>query len=142
MSPDRLCEVGSDAFWRQPCHRKSHLQLLEQVPKLTPILGVPFFTTSLLCLDWLHICDLGVAKEFLGSSLKIFCGKLEGNFEEQCRKMYLRMKTWYNLHDVQSRLDQFKPSMLVQSGKPWPKLRAQGKAELWFPSFYNFLKNC
>eukprot|EP00438_Fugacium_kawagutii_P013531 Skav220790 [mRNA] locus=scaffold116:29192:30212:- [translate_table: standard] len=37
---------------------------------IAPLLGIPFFDLSMLALDWLHIVDLGIAQQFLGSTFK------------------------------------------------------------------------
>ena len=126
MTPDRIREVALDAFWRLPENRKSHWQALTCLPQRSPLVGVPFFDLDILQLDWLHIMDLGVTQQFLGSTFKILCSKLPGaSLEAQCRELHVRMKYFYRVNETASKLDVLKPTMLQAAGKPYPKLRAK-----------------
>eukprot|EP00438_Fugacium_kawagutii_P001432 Skav205003 [mRNA] locus=scaffold3521:139180:139926:- [translate_table: standard] len=100
------------------------------VPTISPLFGCPFFHISMVTLDWLHVVDLGVSLDFAGSILKYLCdNKLHGTQDERYRDMHHRMQLYYHAFDVQSRLDQFKPSMLVKTSRgqnaKYPKLRAK-----------------
>lgn len=61
--------VGLEAPWRG--ERTSHWQLLHKWRQdgiqPSPIMAVPFFTSSIFQLDWLHVMDIGVACDFFGN---------------------------------------------------------------------------
>ena len=130
MVPGNLKEVAKSASWRMLASRKDHWQCLQQVKSVSPLFGVPFFHIDLISLDWLHVVDLGVSLDFLGSFFKYLIDqKLTGTVAEKYQHFYSRMQLFYHGHDIKSRLDQFKPSMLLNTSDgskiKFPKLRAK-----------------
>eukprot|EP00438_Fugacium_kawagutii_P002876 Skav222170 [mRNA] locus=scaffold3048:191879:195206:+ [translate_table: standard] len=121
-TPDRVIEVSAFPTRKQ----KTSWEAIAQMPARSPLLGIPFFDLSMLVLDWLHIVDLGIAQQFLGSTFKHIAKKIpERNFELQCKALHIKMKFFYRSNDIASKLDMLKPSMIQAQGKPWPKLRAK-----------------
>ena len=130
MVPGKLKEVGTSASWRMLANRKNHWQSLQQLKSVSPLFGAPFFHIDLITLDWLHIADLGISLDFLGSFFKYLIDqKLTGTVAEKYQHFHTRMQLFYQGHDTQSRLDQFKPSMLLSTSDgskvKFPKLRAK-----------------
>ena len=94
------------------------------------VFGAPFFHIDLISLDWLPRVDLGISLDFIGSFFKYpIDQKLTGTVAEKYQHFYSRMQLFYQGHDIQSRLDQFKPSMLLNTSDgskvKFPKLRAK-----------------
>ena len=111
MVPGNLKEVGKSASWRMLANRKNHWQSLQQVKSVSPLFGVPFFHIDLISLDWPHVVDLGISLDFIGSFFKYLIDqKLTGTVAEKYQLFYSRMQLFYQGHDIQSRLDQFKPA--------------------------------
>lgn len=116
------------APWR--VQRLTHWQLIERMLlagiAVSPLFDAPFLTTACFLLDWLHVFDLGVTPNFLGSMLLLIQKKYPGrNIALRCNAMYADLDQWYVDNDVESKLDQLTPSMLKPSKKP-PHLRGKG----------------
>ena len=109
----------------QPEARRSSWQALLAAPKISPLFGSPFVDAVALQLDWLHVVDIGICLQFLGSIFKYFVSKIPGSIEEQTRELFKLTVDVYNSNDCQSRLDELKPSMVKDPKKPFPKLRAK-----------------
>ena len=109
----------------QPEARKSSWQALLAAPKISPLFGSPFVDADTLQLDWLHVVDIGICLQFLGSIFRYFLSKFPGSIEEQTRELFKLMVDFYNSNDCQNRLDELKPSMVKDPKKPFPKLRAK-----------------
>ena len=92
MVPGNLKEVGTAALWRMLANRKNHWQSLQQLKSVSPLFVVPFFHVDLITLDWLHISDLGISLDFLGSFFKYLIDqKLTGTVAEKYQHVYTRM---------------------------------------------------
>lgn len=121
-TPDRVIAVSEFPSRYQ----KTNWEAIAQLPARSPLLGIPFFDLSMLVLDWLHIVDLGISQQFLGSTFKHIAKKIpERSFELQCKALHSKMKFFYRSTEVSSRLDMLKPTMIQAAGKPFPKLRAK-----------------
>ena len=93
----------------------------------SPLLSAPFFSLAMVQLDWLHIADIGITLELLGSVFFYVIGhKLPGNQAAACKELFSLMKAYYDTNSVASQLTEVKPSTLKSQGKPFPKLRAKG----------------
>ena len=129
MTPAKISEVNSQSFWRQPANRKNHWQAVAALDKVSPVLGFPFFHMDMIQLDWLHIMDIGVTLQWLGSIFAFLLSKLPGRSkDENCKLLHQRMKQYYKDFAVDSQIPLLKLSMLYkdQSKKvSFPKLRAK-----------------
>ena len=131
MTPDKIHEVSSSSWWRQAHNRKNHWAAVAALDKATPLLGVPFFDMSIICLDWLHIMDIGVSLHWLGSVFVLLSEKLPGNnVDQRCKALHLRMKNYYKEYGIDSQMPLLKASMLYKdkkksSSSASPKLRAK-----------------
>lgn len=106
MTPDRINENDSNAFWRHD--RRTHWQVLERILKqdykLSPIFDFPFFKISLMQLDWLHIVDLGVALDFIGGLFHMLLPKLGRNQKEQVQTLHSKLHKFYRETNCSSRI--------------------------------------
>ena len=57
MTPAQIFEVNSQSSW----------QAVAALDKISPVVGFPFFHMDMIQLDWLHIMDIGVTLQWLGS---------------------------------------------------------------------------
>lgn len=122
----RDCSLSAD--WRS--QRLTHWQLLarfqEQGIHISPLFDCPFLRSNCFQLDWLHVADLGVSANFLGSLLLLFQTKYPGNnIGTRCSEMYLDLNQWYVDNGIESKLDQLTPLML-KPAKGFPHLRGKG----------------
>ncbi|CAE7280589.1 unnamed protein product, partial [Symbiodinium sp. CCMP2592] len=122
---DAFKRVSGEAAWMQPEHRKTPWQALMAAPSISPIFATPYVGTECIQMDWLHVVDIGIALQFLGSIMKYFCSKFEGTFDEQVREMFRCILEFYDVQAVEYRLDHLKPSMIKDPKKKFPKLRAK-----------------
>ena len=77
--------------------------------------------------DWLHVCDLGVASDFLGNFLFLLSSKFPGETHTaRVAAMWRHIQEWYKTHKVENRLDNLYPTMLKKNANAPPKLRAKG----------------
>ncbi|CAE7839939.1 unnamed protein product [Symbiodinium sp. CCMP2592] len=125
IKPEDIREVSGEAAWMQPEHRKTPWQALMAAPSISPIFATPYVGTECIQMDWLHVVDIGIALQFLGSIMKYFCSKFEGTFDEQVREMFRCILEFYDVQAVEYRLDHLKPSMIKDPKKKFPKLRAK-----------------
>ena len=134
VTPARVDEVSRESSWLQPAHRKSPWQALLAAPKVSPLFSAPFVGVDCIQMDWLHVVDIGVALQFLGSLFKVFMAKFPGNADEQSRQLFRLIQDYYVSSNAHSRLDELKPSMIKDPKKKFPKLRAKaGEARCLVP---------
>lgn len=131
VTPEGIRDSSLQASWRQPEERLSHWQLVERMlssgKTLSPLLSAPSFRTSCFLLDWLHCADLGITSDFLGNFLWLLLDKMPGNNKtEQCQRLFLKIKAYYQRHKCDSRLDELTLPMLRKEASVPPKLRAKG----------------
>ena len=125
IKPQDIQEVSFEAAWMQPEHRKTPWQALMAAPCISPIFATPYVGTECIQMDWLHVVDIGIALQFLGSLMKYFCSKFAGTFDEQVRDMFRCILEFHDVQSVEYRLDHLKPSMIKDPTKKFPKLRAK-----------------
>ena len=65
IKPTEIDQVSWDSDWLQ--HRKSHWDAVCAMPRKSSLLSAPFFSLAMVQLDWLHIADIGITLELLGS---------------------------------------------------------------------------
>lgn len=127
-TPGTYKDCSSTADWRT--QRLDHWALmarfLERGIDISPIFDCPFLKSTCFLMDWLHVADLGITPNFLGSLLLLLLTKFPGqNSMQRCFSMYGDLSQWYKDHGTESKLDQLTPSMLKSSKKP-PHLRGKG----------------
>ena len=92
---------------------------------MSPLCSIPFVTTSVIRIDWLHVADQGVSANFLGSLFLMFLEKLPGRSQqEQLSELFYKIKGFYLQAKCESRLQDLTLNMLKKSGKT-PKLRGR-----------------
>ena len=118
-------DVGLDAGWR--AQRLSHadviMRMVAQGHSVNPLFSIPWLTTVVLKLDWLHCCDQGVAADFLGNCFLLLSTKLLGRSQkDRVSALWGLIKEWYRANRVTDQLQNLTYSMLKQPDRP-PKLR-------------------
>ncbi|CAE6955397.1 unnamed protein product [Symbiodinium sp. CCMP2592] len=117
-----LLEIRGDwAFFKQ----EDSVAGTHGCPCTSPIFAAPYVGTECVQMDWLHVVDIGIALQFLGSIMKYFCSKFQGTFDEQVREFFRCILEFYDVQAVEYRLDHLKPSMIKGLKKKFPKLRAK-----------------
>ena len=73
-------EVHSSANWRRSTMTHSDVihRIVQQGYQLSPLLEAPWVHTGIFRMDWLHVCDLGVAADFLGNFFNYILSLLPG----------------------------------------------------------------
>lgn len=127
ITTDHLGQCGARAPWKEPANRLTHADTMLRIWKKGQVVshfwGMPFFHTGLVCIDWLHTCDLGVSPLFLGSLFTLVLERIGGDKQEALQVLWQKMKAFYKETSCESRLNTLKLSML--KGKNCPKLRAK-----------------
>jgi hypothetical protein len=88
---------------------------------------MPFFSSNVFKIDWLHTMDLGCAAEWIGNLFNHVLPKLPGNSSaDKCKHLFLLIKSYYDRHpEAPAQYNNLVPTMFRQ-GKKGFKLR--GKA--------------
>jgi hypothetical protein len=120
--------VGEGASWRTD--RLTHLQLLEKILAngipISPLLLVPWCSSAIFRVDWLHAADQGVTADWLGHLFKLLISRLDGaSVSSRTAAFWLRLQNWYKVRKIEDRLQNLVPTM-IQQPKKAPKLRASG----------------
>ena len=121
--------VGLDAPWR--AERRSYWQLLEmwrqQAILPSPIIGAPWFSSSVFQLDWLHVMDIGVTLDFLANAFLVLLRHYpQSTMRERTHALFRSIQEYYTSEKIDSILETLTPKMLQQHGSQPPKLRARG----------------
>lgn len=128
-SKAQLREFDLSASWRSS--RLTHSALLlrchQKGVKPSPIFWMPFFSSNVFKIDWLHTMDLGCAAEWIGNLFNHVLPKLPGNSSaDKCKHLFLLIKSYYDRHpEAPAQYNNLVPTMFRQ-GKKGFKLR--GKA--------------
>ena len=120
--------VDDAAPWRQ--NRLDHGAFLDRLRlkgvEPSPIFGSPGFRSSCFKPDWLHVVDLGVACDFLGNFLLLLSRRFPGAVHKtRVGSMWEDIQQWYQVNEVENRLDNLYPSMIQANARSPPKLRAK-----------------
>ena len=87
------------------------------------MLTAPWVVTKIFRMDWLHVCDLGVAADFIGNFfhevLELFPG---GSKKERCARLFQETLAYYDAYDVADRFDTLLPTFFEPKEGPY-KLR-------------------
>jgi hypothetical protein len=93
---------------------------------MSPLFGAPGVTSAIFLFDWLHAVDQGVTADFLGNIMTMFLEKEIGRSKEiRCQKLFLRIREYYTVHKIESRLPTLKLTMMMKKAGSKPKLRAK-----------------
>ena len=120
--------VDETASWRHG--RLGHWDFVERLRSKglepSPLFETPGLTTSCFKPDWLHVCDLGVACDFLGNFLVLLSKEFPGTTHKaRVGAMWQHIQGWYKDKAVENRLDNLYPTMLQAKASVPPKLRAK-----------------
>ena len=139
VTPSEIKHTASDASWRRPERRMTHWMLVRRMQEgdagISPLFSLPFFSSGVFKIDWLHVADLGVACDFLGNLFMMVLPKMEGaSVAARVRSLYRRIRSFYERADSESRLDDLTFLMIRKSAASPPKLRAKaGEARALVP---------
>ena len=124
-----LLSTGHGARMFSEDQRLGHWDLLARLQEtgrlLSPIFACPFFVSDCFRLDWLHICDKGVAPWFLSGLFTVTLTlKAWGqNKQERLKALWLMLQTFYQEEKVADRINVLKDTMIDK------KLASLGAAE-------------
>ena len=95
--------MGEDASWRTD--RLTHTQLLEKIlangVPISPLLQVPWCSSAIFRVDWLHAADQGVTADWLGHLFKLLITKIPGaNISKRTATFWLRLQNWYKVRKI------------------------------------------
>ena len=78
-----------------------------------------------ILIDWLHAVDLGVGQVIIGNLFNEICELLPGSArQDRVDALWQKLREWYKLHKVPSKLDGLTPEMIKQPQKQ-NKLRSK-----------------
>ena len=124
----RLC--GSSAPWRQPGQRltsEDWLQNCRDSGVFPALFTLPWFSTDHICIDWLHVVDLGVFGDMHGRSwMDMFVEQEGATLVAKCAARWANICEWYNIFKYPARLDDLTIDMFRPAANKPPKLRAKG----------------
>jgi len=126
-TPDTMQEVGADAVWRSQRYEANEFHKMQQDRgiKPCPLWSVPGIDVSIIHLDWLHACDLGIGADICGNIFKAVMPFLEGsNQEKRIQSLWREIKQWYSANMVESKIDKLCASHFLKEKKS-PKLSAK-----------------
>ena len=100
-------DVGSNASWRT--RPKTHIQLIADIISrglsVSPLFAVPWVTSSIFRVDWLHCADLGVAADYLGNLFWSALPKLPGRSrKERVSVLWGEVQAFYKTYNVCDKL--------------------------------------
>lgn len=123
---------SSDATWRQQRITGPEFLRSLQTQDLAPstIFSCPGLRMEHVVLDWLHIVDLGIGQDLLGSffsEITLGLGNcLDGsNRKERTHSLLMKIKAFYKEHGTTCKINELIPDMFLRKGAA-PKLRAKG----------------
>lgn len=120
---------SANAQWRKRRKQFDHflVELRKKGIAVSPLFSAPGFEIFMIVLDWLHIVDLGIAQDLIGSLFaELIRGALCPGTKDQCLKaLWGKLLQFYKTHKTPSRLDMLKEEMFERNGKA-PKLKAKG----------------
>ena len=125
---DNSYKDGSGAAnWRH--NRKPWHVFLQEIKdsglNLSPLCSAPGFEVFMIVLDWLHIVDLGIAQDLIGSLFAEYIRDGPATKKDNLKELWGRLLTFYREMKVPCRLDNLTEEMFQRSGKA-PKLHAKG----------------
>ena len=115
-SSQKALDVGTKAPWR--LRPKSRYELLADIidrgHRISPIFEVPWVSSKIFRVDWLHAVDLGVAADWLGNVFWMLAlEKLPGhNIGERVSALWIEMQQSYRDHNIDDYLGNLAPSMI------------------------------
>ena len=132
-----LCEANRDdvpfsdfslsAAWRKKRRSATSLfaRLREQGIPRSPLFGCPGFHVSMVVIDLLHACDLGVSQVALGNLFYELLPTVGSVRAEQVANLWAKIKTYYRNGNAPSQIQTLTLEMIRLPNKG-PKLRTKG----------------
>ena len=111
-------ESGPESPWLQAANRLEHFQCLERIledeGELSPFWSFPWARVQCLRLDWLHVCDQGIAPVYLGGLFHlVLSDKTVGqNVEQRCEWLWRQVQNFYTLHATKDKLHNLTVKMI------------------------------
>ena len=91
----------------------------KQIPALFPAPGLQI---DCFAIDWLHACDLGVARDFLGNLISFLLDRFPGASKDKRLSSVCRsMQSFYRRYSADNRLDNFDYGMPRKNDKKQTK---------------------
>lgn len=120
-------DFGLSAAWRRsrrtPASFFRH-QELQGISK-SPLFNCPGFLLSMVVIDMLHACDLGVAQIALGNLFFEIMPSLGRNRTVQVKELWGKIRAYYEWSKPSTRLQGLTLEMIKRPGKK-PKLKLKG----------------
>ena len=98
-------------------------RILSEGHQVSPLFQVPWVTSDIFRIDWLHCADQGISADFLGNLFVMLREKCEGrNLALRTNDLWQKIQKFYRDEKVEARLTNLVPTMIKQDQKK-PKLR-------------------
>ena len=128
VKPNGFRDTSLGAAWRRD--RLDHwgflARLRHQGRSVSPLFFAPGIRLECWKIDWLHVCDLGVAADFIGQMLTYLAAKMPGSTKERrMQALWQRVQALYREFPSDRNLDGLTENMLSPSARA-PKLRGHG----------------
>ena len=117
---------SSTAPWRTGA-RKNWQDVVQAIlrsgQRVNPLLMCAYVNLQVCRIDWLHAADMGVAADFMGSTLWLLQRKLpQPNQKERVAALWDQISAWYVAEEVNDRIRTLTVTM-IKRDKKWPKLK-------------------
>ena len=94
-------------------HGECMLRMRQNRGRINPIFGAPGVTAEIFRMDWLHVADLGITPEFIGSFIAEVIEFFPGtNQKERCASLYEQILAHYEEEGVEDRFDKLLPTFI------------------------------
>jgi len=136
IKPDEVQQVGRDAAWRgqRNSHNDLMLRILRNGCSISTIFKVPWISSSIFRIDWLHCADLGCTADFMGNLLHLISKKFPG------RNHDLRVKALWQ-RTVQH-IFMYSLDMTPRKGNPRRRTPTQEIVDLLVPYLRVYVNIC
>ena len=97
--------------------------ILRTGPRVNPLLMLAYVNHQVCRIDWLHAADMGVAADFMGSTLWLLQRKLpQPTQKERVAALWDQISKWYVAKGITDRIRTLTVTM-IKRDKKWPKLK-------------------
>ena len=77
-------------------HGECIARMLRNRGKVSPLLQAPWVKSAIFRFDWLHVCDIGVAADFIGNFFKVVLEFFPGaNKKERSAELFEQAVEFY-----------------------------------------------
>jgi hypothetical protein len=104
--------------------------------QINALFDSPGFTVDMAGIGVLHCVDLGVTAAVVGHIMWKYLQQMpRRKLEIKVQRLWLKLKTWYEIHHAPSKLQALTKDMIKKQKKA-PKLKAKGqlRPSTWCPS--------